>query len=103
MNFASGSLDYGDVAASTSDGQQITLQVSFQYRLRVAELASLYGKYELNYHAQYVTQAVQAIKNLVATTYDTTDMFEIREFIGEAMHVSLNAELWGEYCGNSCL
>jgi len=92
------SADAPAVSASTRDGQQITLEVSFQFRLRINELSSLYAKYGLNYRPQFITIATQAIKNLAATTYDTTDFFEIREFISEAMHVAVNNVLWPEYC-----
>jgi regulator of protease activity HflC (stomatin/prohibitin superfamily) len=97
VNFDTGSPDYGAVSVATAGSSTVTLSVSFQYRLRIVELQDLYFKYgEDAYHAQIITQAVEAVK-AVAQTYTITDYFEKRQVIGEAMHVECNSELWDDY------
>jgi regulator of protease activity HflC (stomatin/prohibitin superfamily) len=96
INFWDG--DQGTLKASTNEGQAITLEISFQYRLMIENLYELYRDYEQGYETNYVSVAGQAIKNMAASEYSTTDFFETREAIQEALHVHLNRELAEHFC-----
>lgn len=85
------------LSASTSEGQAVTLEVSFQYRLITGKLADLYKKYERNYKSKFVTLAENALKNTVSRRFTTTDYFERRKAIGEVMHAAVNDALRKEY------
>lgn len=98
ISFTRGSEEGRELAASTKDGQQINLEVTMQYRLRLDSLFELYKSYTTNYHGQYVTKAENAIKNVAATTYSTQDFFDKREVIGETMHVAVNKALYKDFC-----
>jgi regulator of protease activity HflC (stomatin/prohibitin superfamily) len=93
----SGSSDYGDINVATSGSSTVSLKVSYQYRLQISNLKDLYEKYgATGYHAQIITQSVEAIKK-VAQLYTITDYFEKRRIISEAMHVECNKELADDF------
>jgi len=89
--------DAGSLQASTSEGQSISLEVSFQYRLVISNLTELYRKYTTSYHSKYVTVAEAGLKNTVSQRYSTEDYFTERQGIGDVMQTALNAVLINEY------
>lgn len=56
-------LDVWSKSGGQDAGATITLDVSFQYRIRKADVVSLYEKVALDYEALVTTYAVDAIKN----------------------------------------
>jgi regulator of protease activity HflC (stomatin/prohibitin superfamily) len=88
--------DYATLSGSTADGQQIQLEITFQYRIRLGQLPQLYAKHANNYRSKYITQVVEAIKNM-AKSYTTQEFFSKREVIGEVFHVAANQALLDDY------
>jgi len=83
--------------ASTSEGQSVVLEISFQFRLKIGQLQPLYRRYANNYKGNFVTIAESAIKNLVSQRYNTIDYFTSRKQIGEVLHAALNVALGPEF------
>jgi len=83
--------------ASTSEGQSVILECSFQFRLKISKLNDLYRKYAHGYKGNYVTIAESALKNVVSQRYKTTDYFTQRSAIGEVMHGALQNALNPEF------
>jgi len=83
--------------ASTSEGQSVILECSFQFRLKIGKLNDLYRKYAHGYKGNYVTIAESALKNVVSQRYKTTDYFIHRKDIGEVMHAALSTALGPEF------
>jgi len=85
--------DASPLEASTSDGNPIQLEVSFQFRLMIGDMLSLYRSYEQNYRSQYITVAQSVLKTTVAARYTITDYFLDRATITQVMHSTLNQAL----------
>ena len=68
----------------TSDGQWVTLEASFMYRLNRTELPLLYRKMKFDYEPLLIQMATAAIKDQ-STRFDTVDFFSSRAAIRLAM------------------
>lgn len=68
----------------TSDGQWVTLEASFMYRLNRTELPELYKKMMFDYEPVLIQMATAAIKDQ-STRFDTVDFFSSRAAIRLAM------------------
>lgn len=68
----------------TSDGQWVTLEASFMYRLNRTELPLLYRKLKFDYEPVLIQMATAAIKDQ-STRFDTVDFFSSRAAIRLAM------------------
>jgi len=94
IEFSNGdAADAAPLAASTSDGNPITLEVSFQFRLMIGSMLQLYRSYEDNYRSQYITVAQSVLKTTVAARYALGDYFKERATISQVMHSALNQAL----------
>jgi len=91
------SADASPLSASTSDGNPITLEVSFQFRLMIGNMLQLYRTYEDNYRSQYITVAQSVLKTTVAARYSLVDYFNERATISQVMHGALNLALQQNY------
>jgi len=88
--------DSPPLAAATREGQNVQLEVSFQFRLKLVDLLLVYRKYEKNYKANYQRQAEAALKN-TSPRFSTVEYFTSREEIGQVFHTILNQQLSKEY------
>ena len=79
-----GDSDAGALDSFSSEGQQILIEASFQYRLRAGSLVDLYKRFRQDYHTTYISVGQSAIKN-AATNFTLTDYFSQRETIRTAM------------------
>ena len=68
----------------TADGQWVTLEASFMYKLVWDELPLLYSKLRFDYEATLIRMATDALKG-VSTTFETVAFFSRRGEIREAM------------------
>jgi len=98
VEFSNGpNADASPLSASTSDGNPITLEVSFQFRLMIGNMLQLYRRYEDNYRSQYITVAQSVLKTTVAARYSLVDYFRERSTISQVMHSALNQALQQNY------
>lgn len=79
----------------TSEGLDLTIHVSFQYKLKDASLYELYVAYKQNYQSVFQRQAA-AILLSVASQYRADQYWTERPEIGEAMRDGLSV-LFEEY------
>eukprot|EP00003_Mantamonas_plastica_P033327 TRINITY_DN946_c1_g1_i2.p1 TRINITY_DN946_c1_g1~~TRINITY_DN946_c1_g1_i2.p1 ORF type:complete len:321 (-),score=104.64 TRINITY_DN946_c1_g1_i2:120-1082(-) len=84
----------GALAAFSNDGQNINLEVSFQYRVMTSgkQVIDIYKAMETNYEQQYVKEAQSSLKN-VATRFTTVEFFSKRVEITQAMLSEVNSKL----------
>lgn len=93
VEFSDSSPDAPALQASTAEGQSIILELSFQFRVRVAALGALYRKYTLSYKSRYISVAESLLKNQ-AVLYSASDYFTRRREIAEVFHSALHNELY---------
>lgn len=72
----------------TSDGLEVTLEISFQYQLNVSILSDLYHKFGSEYEKIYVNMAMDLI-TMMATRYTATSFFSDRPTIAQHMEDAL--------------
>lgn len=72
----------------TSDGLEVTLEISFQYQLNVSILSDLYHKFGSEYEKIYVNMAMDLI-TMMATRYTATSFFSDRPTIARQMEDAL--------------
>jgi len=94
VQFSDSGGDGPALSAITKEGQSIILEVSFQFRVRVASIGLLYRKYVQNYKSRYINVAESLLKNVVSGRYSASDYFTNRRAIADVMHSALNAELY---------
>jgi len=73
----------------TSDGLEVTLEISFQYSLNADNLTQLYMTYGEEYKDVFVLVAMDILTDL-ATKYTAYNFFVDRQQIGAAMQDALN-------------
>jgi len=76
---------------SMKGGQNMLLEISFQYRLMPSKLDTLYKNFEVKYADKYVSIAQTQLNNY-AVKWTPTQYFQNRIQIGEGMHTVLNTE-----------
>jgi len=76
----------------TKDGLLIHIQLSFQYKLRKADLIQLYGIFALDYENYFVSQARTTLRD-VSSFYNAIEFFNNRTFIGDVMFQYLIQDL----------
>jgi hypothetical protein len=81
--------DYPPLISRTSDGLEVTLEISFQYSLMPDKLYSLYKDYELSYKRIIMSVALDTLTD-GATDYTAYDFFMNRAKIGTDMQFQLN-------------
>jgi len=90
---------YGEHAALkawSQEGQLITLDLNFYYRLDRDNIINLYKRYEDNWYTRFSQVAVRTIK-AVAILYTADDFFTMRKAIGVQMKRDLRARLKLEF------
>jgi len=85
----------GPLDAASKEGQPITIECSFQYRLRTDgdTVYQLYNTYLLNYNERFADIAQSTLKNVAAASYRTLDFFEQRRAIKREMFNALKDAL----------
>lgn len=95
--------DSGDLSASergegllrsrTSDGLDVSIEISFQYQLKPEQLYDLYTTLgeDAHFHNLFVRKAMDRLTQY-ATTYSATEFFVNRTMIGRNMEQELKAE-----------
>ena len=76
----------------TKDGLLIHIQLSFQYKLRKADLIQLYGTFALEYENFFVSQARTTLRD-VSSFYNAIEFFNNRTYIGDIMFEYLIQDL----------
>jgi regulator of protease activity HflC (stomatin/prohibitin superfamily) len=76
----------------TKDGLLINVRLSFQYRLRKADILILYGTFALDYEARFIGQARTSLRD-VTSNYNAIEFFNNRTIIGDRMFEYLITEL----------
>lgn len=93
VNFERGSFQrrYTNTAlkSRTRDGLTVTLEVSFQYRLKPEKLYDLFMTLGMEYEDIFVRMAIEQL-TAAATLHDAHNFFDNRTFIGQEMHNLLN-------------
>ena len=84
--------DYGPLNSRTKDGLNIQIQLSFQYRLRKADILLLFSTFALDYEARFVGQARTSLRD-VASVYNAIEFFNNRTTIGNEMHLLLTTDI----------
>lgn len=81
-----------ELVVSTQDGQLVTIEASFFYRIIPNEVLSVFDVYGERVHDVVVLAGLAAIKN-TAARFVTTDYFVSRRLIGAAMLAELQRTL----------
>lgn len=76
----------------TAEGLNLSLHISFQYKLSKNEIPKLYNMANINYQSTYVRISRDVILK-VAGQYNATNYWTDRKKIGEFMQSALNKEL----------
>jgi len=92
IDFAQEDGDEYQLTSRTKDGLAISLEVSFQYKLQVDNVAELYVEYLNEYEMQYVRVARDALRDAVSL-YTAIEFFNNRTVIGDYMEEVLTEEL----------
>jgi len=79
-----------------NEGQALTIDVSFYYRVDEQNIHKLYNVTGTNYSPLIVRKSQEIIKN-VAADFITTEFFSLREAIVSAMQYELNRQLHAQY------
>jgi len=77
------------ISSRTSDGLEVTLEISFQYKLIYENLYPLYMTFGDDYQRFFLNLAVDILTD-AATNYTAYDFFMDRSKIGGAMQAALN-------------
>jgi len=77
------------ISSRTSDGLEVTLEISFQYKLIYEHLFDMYMTYGEDYHRFFINIAVDILMD-AATNYTAYDFFMDRSKIGTNMQDALN-------------
>ena len=91
--------EYSDdtaLAAWSAEGQNIEIDLSFQYQIDRSNLLSMYAKYEQDYEDVFKQIAQEAIKE-VTTDFTTAEFFTERRTIGYRMFKQVQTALESEY------
>jgi regulator of protease activity HflC (stomatin/prohibitin superfamily) len=80
----------------SSEGQTITCEISYFYRIDETRIHDLYKIAAMNYEVLLERKSQEVLKN-VASRYRTTDFFLNREVISNEMRVTLNYELYSTF------
>lgn len=78
------------LSSRTSDGLEVTLEVSFQYQLNVTSCYDVYEKFGTDYASVYTSMSMDIITS-VATQFNATAFFNDRTTIGLAMEDELKS------------
>lgn len=81
--------------------QKVAMDCTFQYFLRVEDLALLHDTFDLQYEDILRTNAIDAIKSSV-TQFSTRDFGTIRDVIEETLYQAVRARLGGMCCPIWC-
>ena len=84
-----GSADGPAIKSRTSDGLEVQIEISFQYKLNSAQLYNLFMKYEHQYKHVYENFAIDLISDLT-TQYSSNQFFTQRQLIGQNIHQKLD-------------
>ncbi len=84
--------DASPINTQTRDGLAITFDASFQYKLNISALETLYSNFGLDYHQQIVEVARGSLRN-IAAMYSATEFLQNRSDVANSMRVSIIADL----------
>eukprot|EP00933_Yihiella_yeosuensis_P019152 TRINITY_DN15540_c1_g2_i1.p1 TRINITY_DN15540_c1_g2~~TRINITY_DN15540_c1_g2_i1.p1 ORF type:complete len:327 (+),score=53.70 TRINITY_DN15540_c1_g2_i1:40-981(+) len=88
----------GMLRSRTSDGLEVSLEVSFQYQLNVTSAYDLYHKFGTDYERIYVNMAMDLLTR-VATIYNASQFFSDRQKIALGMEEELKSHFGTDgYC-----
>jgi regulator of protease activity HflC (stomatin/prohibitin superfamily) len=87
---------YGPLNSRTLDGLNIHIQLAFHYRLRKADILTLFQTFALDYEDRFVGQARTSLRD-VASLYNAIEFFNNRTTIGDEMQVFLTTDIDGMY------
>jgi len=73
----------------TNDGLNVRLEVSFQYRLKFADVFDLYSTLGKGYEQTFIRMAIEQLTT-AATMHKANDFFTNRSTIGQEMHRMLD-------------
>ncbi len=84
--------DANPINTQTRDGLAITFDASFQYKLNISCLETLYSNFGLNYHLQIVEVARGSLRN-IAAMYSATEFLQNRSEVANSMRLSIISDL----------
>jgi len=96
MEYLGGSGEHAALKAWSAEGQLVTLDVSYYFRLQRDNVINLYKRYEDSWYSRYSQVAVRTLK-AVAILYTADDFFTTRKAIGVHMKRDLRARLKLEF------
>lgn len=89
--------NYDVIAAQTSDGLDISIELSFQFRLNKTEILDLYSEFGEDYVQYYITVARGELRN-VAADYKAVEFFYNRSLVSTAMGAVLQGKQSELHC-----
>lgn len=95
VEFKDGS-DTPSIRANSAGGQQVVVELSFLYRLKVSQLPAIFRKQETNYNARFVNIAQAEISNTIAK-FKTEDFWVRRSDMSSLLLAALNSKLELEF------
>ncbi len=81
--------DSGHLTITSFDGIDISLEISFDYKLIPSQIGDLYTNYTENYEARYVQKGRSVLRD-VASTFKSTEFIQNRTMIGNVMADNLS-------------
>jgi len=79
----------GNIRSRTSDGLEVNLEISYQYKVIFEKLYDLYSQYGMDYYGVFEKIGIDVLTEL-ATKYTAYDFFVNRQKIGQDMQAALN-------------
>lgn len=83
---------HGPLNSRTKDGLNIHIQLAFHYRLRKAEILTLYQTFAIDYEDRFVGQARTTLRD-VASLFNAIEFFTNRTAIGDMMESYLITDI----------
>ncbi len=83
---------HGPLNSRTKDGLNIHIQLAFHYRLRKADILTLYQTFAIDYEDRFVGQARTTLRD-VASLFNAIEFFNNRTAIGDLMESYLITDI----------
>jgi len=75
-----------------SDGQEIKLSLSIQYKLQKEDVGKLYNEFQTGYEVTFVSYVDSVVRKIVGS-FDSTAFWKQRKESGEKLRVAINEKL----------
>ena len=86
----------GPLVVKDSDGQEITLSFSIQYKLKQKEIGKLYSTYQKNYETKYASYIDSTVRKIIGE-FNSTKFWAARAIAGEELRDMIDKRLNDEH------